>query len=144
MSDARRQKIEHSNLIEALEPELLPGRYVFVSPGAKQLQGTQVLASVREPEGLSLVLKQDDADAFGFEYGFVAAWITLRVKSALDSVGLTAVVSASLAEAGISCNVIAGLHHDHLLVPVDRADRALKVLVELQDRSIQAIPPRHP
>lgn len=123
-----------SSLIQALEPELLPGRYVFVSPADDRPHESKVLASVREPEGLSLVMKQDDADELGFEYGFVAAWIILRVESALDAVGLTAVVSVSLAEAGISCNVIAGLRHDHLLVPVNEADRALEVLVELQNR----------
>jgi uncharacterized protein len=53
------------------------------------------------------------------------------VHSALDAVGLTAAVSRALAAAGLSCNVLAGLHHDHLLVPAGRADEALAVLREL-------------
>jgi hypothetical protein len=46
-------------------------------------------------------------------------------------VGLTAAVSGVLADAGISCNILAGFHHDHLLVPEDDLDSALEVLVNL-------------
>ncbi len=38
-------------------------------------------------------------------------------------------MSTALAGAGISCDVLAGLHHDHLVVPEDRADDALEVLL---------------
>ena len=40
---------------------------------------------------------------------------------------------AALTEADISCNVLAGFHHDHLLVPLDRADDAMAVLEGLRD-----------
>lgn len=40
-------------------------------------------------------------------------------------------MSGALAAAGISCNVIAGWAHDHLLVPHDEGERALRVLREL-------------
>jgi hypothetical protein len=48
----------------------------------------------------------------------VAVWprITLRVSSALEEISLTAAASRVLADAGISCNVIVGAAHDHLLV----------------------------
>ena len=88
-------------------------------------------ASVVEPEGLSLVVCQEDADRLGLRYDFVARWIMLTVHSSLSAVGLTAAVSAALAEVGISCNVIAGRHHDHLLVPAARADDALATLARL-------------
>lgn len=117
-------------LLAGLSAQLRPGRYVFatcaVVPG-----GVQVLASVVEPEGPSLVMSQEDADRAGLAYDFVAAWITVGVPSALHAVGLTAAVSTALAGAGVSCNVIAGRHHDHLLVPDDRAQDALGVLREL-------------
>ena len=51
--------------------------------------------------------------------------ITLRVGSALTDVGLTALFSRTLADAGISCNVIAGLAHDHLFVGWEQGPRAL-------------------
>jgi hypothetical protein len=67
----------------------------------------------------------------GWPILFSAAWITLTVHSDLQSVGLTAAVSAALAEAEISCNVVAGVHHDHLFVPVARAEEAVAVLKRL-------------
>jgi hypothetical protein len=47
----------------------------------------------------------------------MAVWprITLRVSSAPET-GLTAAVSRVLADAGISCTVIAGAGHDQLLL----------------------------
>jgi hypothetical protein len=91
-----------------------------------------VLASVNEPEGLSVVLRRADADERSLPYRFVAAWIRLDVHSALDAVGLTAAVSSCLAAAGMSCNVIAGRYHDHLLVPHGRAAEALALLDQLR------------
>jgi hypothetical protein len=85
-------------------------------------------ATVVEAEGTTLVVTQEEADRLGLRYEFVAAMITLRVHSSLESVGLTATVSSALAEAGISCNVIAGYHHDHLFVPCDRGGEAMELL----------------
>jgi hypothetical protein len=94
-------------------------------------------AAVREAEGLTVVLPRAEADKEGLSYDFVAAWITLEIHSALEAVGLTAAVSRALTDARISCNVLAGFHHDHLLVPVAEAARALEVLAELSARSRQ-------
>lgn len=118
-----------SVLLARMAAELLPSRYVFATiPAAELTPEVGVLASVVEPEGLSLVTTQEQADQAGLSYDFVAGWITLRVHSALHAVGLTAAVSTALAGAGISCNVIAGHHHDHLLVPIDRSTDALVIL----------------
>lgn len=65
----------------------------------------------------------------------MAGWITLRIHSALDAVGLTAAVAQALAEYGLSCNVVAGFHHDHLFVPHERAAEAVALLEQLADRS---------
>lgn len=116
-----------ATLLETMSPVRRPGRFVFVT-AEQRPAGLEVFASVVEPEGLSLVVGQDDADRMSLAYDFVAAWIVLEVQSALSAVGLTATVSTALAEAGISCNVVAGRHHDHLLVPLDRADEAMAVL----------------
>jgi hypothetical protein len=90
--------------------------------------GVDAAATVREDEGLTVVLSRPDADRLGLTYDFVAAWITLTVDSSLAAVGLTAAVSGVLTDAGISANVIAGFTHDHLFVPVDRADDAMRAL----------------
>ena len=119
-------------LLANMDAELLPGRYVFSTvPGPEAMRDIEVIATVAEPEGLSLVTTREEADRTGLAYDFVAGWITLRVRSALHAVGLTAAVSTALASAGVSCNVIAGYHHDHLLVAFDRAQDALSILLEL-------------
>lgn len=115
-------------LLAALEPELREGEYVFVSLPGDPPQGSRPVASVREPEGTTYVIERGCADAAGLRYDFVAAWIILTAHSGLDAVGLTAAVAARLADAGISCNVVAGAYHDHLFVPADRARDALATL----------------
>ena len=47
--------------------------------------------------------------------------------------GLTAVLSRVLTEHHISCNVLAGYFHDHILVPWERADEAIQALELLAD-----------
>lgn len=117
-------------LLRSIRPERQPGRFVFATV-AQAPDGVEPVACVREPEGLSIVLAQDDADHLGLPYDFVAAMITLRVHSSLDAVGLTAAVASTLAEAGISCNVVAGYFHDHVFVPIEHADRATHLLKAL-------------
>lgn len=120
-------------LLASLDPVRRPGTYVFAVLSEDALLEPRMLeATVREHEGLTVVLRRERADALGLAYDYVAAWITLRVHSALDAVGLTAAVSAALADVGLSCNVIAGYHHDHLLVPADRADEAMSALSNLR------------
>jgi hypothetical protein len=116
-------------LLASLEPVLRPGSFVFATvPDESLLEGVPVDALVREDEGLTVVLPRERADALGLEYDYVAAWITLRVYSALDAVGLTSAIAETLADAGMSVNVLAGYHHDHLLVPADRGHEALGLL----------------
>jgi uncharacterized protein len=98
--------------------------------------GAEPLATISEDEGLTVVIEPDRADRAGWHYDFVAAMITLGVGSRLDAVGLTAVVSSVLARAGISCNVMAGYFHDHLFVPVERAEEALALLDRLSSGNL--------
>ncbi|HSK32029.1 MAG TPA: ACT domain-containing protein [Propionicimonas sp.] len=118
-----------SELLRGLHPEVRPGSFVMVSTNSET--GLAALASVDEEEGTSLVLEQHKADAFRLEYTSVFAWITLTVHSSLEAVGLTAAVANTLASAGIACNVLAGFHHDHLLVPINRVDDAMAALSRL-------------
>ncbi|MBM9618363.1 ACT domain-containing protein [Streptomyces zhihengii] len=118
-------------LLSGMRPLLRPGRYVFTTVDGGVPEGTAPVVTVTEEEGLTLVVTQEEADAAGLAYDYVAGWITLRVHSALDAVGLTAEVSRALAGAGLSCNVVAGFHHDHLFVPHEHAERAVEVLGEL-------------
>ena len=119
-------------LLAKLQPALDPGRYAFVAlPAGHALDPTHVVASIREPEGLSVILPEQVALDLGLPIAFTAAWITLTVHSDLAAVGLTAAFSQALGQAGISCNVVAGVHHDHLFVPVDAAQSAMDTLQAL-------------
>ncbi|MFE0778816.1 ACT domain-containing protein, partial [Streptomyces sp. NPDC058861] len=124
-----------SRLLAGLRPELDPGRYVFTTVDGPAPAGLAPVVTVAEPEGLTLVVRQEEADAASLAYAYVAGRITLRVHSALDAVGLTAAVARELADAGLSCNVVAGFHHDHLFVEHARAEEALDVLNRLAERS---------
>jgi uncharacterized protein len=121
-------------LIRSMRPEARDGEFVIASVPALHIVGLPAEAIIHEDEGPTVVLRREDADRFEIAYDFVAAWITLTVHSSLEAVGLTAAFSTALADAGISCNVLAGFHHDHLLVPADRRDDALEVLGALSEQ----------
>jgi hypothetical protein len=113
-------------MISDIRPDLFPEPYVFAVGEAPA--GVTPFAVIREDEGVTLILTRADADQAGLAYDYVAARITLRVGSALTDVGLTALFSRVLADAGISCNVIAGLAHDHLFVAWPQGPQALTLL----------------
>ncbi|WP_342247141.1 ACT domain-containing protein [Pseudomonas sp. OTU5201] len=118
-----------STLIRNMSPQLNPGQYVFCTlEDAARLQGSAPLGSFREREGLTVILERSEADRLGLTYDYSAAWITLEVHSSLSAVGLTAAFAGALAQAGISCNVVAGYFHDHLFVASADAERALSTL----------------
>ena len=116
-----------TTLLATMSPHLNDGSYVFVlAAGPDGVEDAVV--TVAEPEGLTLVLPRERADELGLAYDFVASWITLSIHSALDAVGLTAAFSAALTREGISANVVAGYFHDHLFVPEERRDDAMRAL----------------
>jgi uncharacterized protein len=119
-------------LLRELQPERRDGEYVFVSVADVPV-GASLVALVREDEGTTLVLTLEEARRLDLASDDVdpMAMITLRVHSALTAVGLTAAVASTLAARSISCNVVAGFHHDHLFVPADRAADAIAALHEL-------------
>jgi hypothetical protein len=121
-----------STLLASLSPRLNSGRYVFCSvPQPTVVQVAAALGSFREAEGTTLILAREEAERLGLAYDYLAAWITLEVHSSLAAVGLTAAFATALAGEGISCNVIAGYHHDHLFVAEADAERAMAALQRL-------------
>ena len=111
-----------SRLLRGLTPRLYPDRYTFAETAESVLAEGQ-FALVREDEGLTSI----HADQLG-----QWARISLEIHSSLDAVGLTGVMASRLADLGISVNIIAALHHDHLFVPWDRREEALECLQSLQ------------
>lgn len=122
-----------SVLLRTMEPVLNPGIFVYASINDNiSIDPALVLASIREPEGLSVIMYATDALRYKLPTLFRCSWITLTVNSDLQAVGLTAVFSTALASAGISCNVVAGAYHDHIFVPVHAAEKAMEELRSVQ------------
>ena len=123
-------------MLSGMDPELDETRYRYVSVAADNATPIieQAFAILREDEGVSAIVPQALADELEAD-GPLFARITLRVFSDLEGVGLTAAVATALAAEGIACNVVAALHHDHLLVPADKADQAISALKELQSKA---------
>jgi hypothetical protein len=125
-----------ATLCATIEPEMAQPVYVYCSfPDFALPAGLSAIFTFREVEGLTAVVDLQDADHYALPHTFESRLITLKVHSSLEAVGFLAVVSAHLARAGIPCNAIAGYYHDHILVPVDRADEALIVLDEVRRSS---------
>lgn len=124
-------------LLRSVEPVLHDGVYAYcLVPHGTDVQSFAPIATVAEDEGMSLIVKEDIARAAGLALKFRAAWITLSVHSDLHAIGLTAAFSSALARAGISCNVVAGIFHDHIFVPVELGGQALQVLRDLQKEAM--------
>lgn len=65
----------------------------------------------------------------GLEVGDVAyRLITLEIEFTLDVVGILALITPALAEAGIPILALSAFSRDHFLVPEDHADEAMRVL----------------
>jgi len=128
-----------NTLLKNMTPVLNDEEYVFVT-----LEGfygdyshLKPLCSFNEKEGLTLIIPKLEAELHGMASDGVFKYITLEVHSSLNAVGLTAAVSARLADNEISANVVAAFYHDHIFVQAEHADRAFMLLKEL---SVQSLP----
>ncbi len=128
-------KTDLSEILDTINPILVPGDYVFCNvPGQYgEYAALEPVASFMEKEGLTLVLPLANAKKAGIGYESVFRMITLSVHSSLDAVGLTAAVATRLTEHGISANVFAAFYHDHIFVQSDKADLAVSVLADLSN-----------
>jgi uncharacterized protein len=122
-----------ATLLRTMNPVRHEGVFAFVSvPAATDLRGLPAVATMREDEGLTVILPEAVARQRKFSILFRTAWITLAVASDLQAVGFTAAVAKALAAAGIACNMIAGAHHDHVFVPIEQSAQAVAALRALQ------------
>ncbi|PRX27293.1 hypothetical protein B0G75_11561 [Paraburkholderia sp. BL18I3N2] len=121
-----------AKLCATLSPVMAEATYVYCSfPEFTVPTGLLAFCIIREREGLTAIIERDEALRRGLAYTYDARLITLSVHSSLEAVGFIAVISRKLAGAGISCNVIAGYYHDHILVPVEKAEEAMTLLLEI-------------
>ena len=110
------------------------GEYVFCSIiDINKISINNIICSFKESEGYSIIIPKEEAIKNNLQFYFVSAWITLEIDSTLESVGITSAFSKKLTKAGISCNVIAAYHHDHIFVPYLDKHKAMKILSDMYE-----------
>lgn len=123
------------DMLQNLSVSRRAGTWTMVSvdqaAGAPVELSTDIAAVITEAEGITAITTVEEAERRGWDIEFRAAWLTLEIHSSLEGVGLTAAVSAALADHGIAANMVAGYYHDHILVPEARADEAMVLITEL-------------
>ncbi len=126
-----------AELLASMDPLLDDSTYlVMTGPRGLDTRALDPVATVVEHEGTTVIIdaqRRDEAVALGCTPHDPPPMsrITLRVHSSLLAVGLTAAVATALAAHDISCNVVAGYFHDHLLVPAARGQDAVQALAAL-------------
>jgi uncharacterized protein len=135
-----------SELLARMQPVLNDGVYVYASIAhSADTRALAPIVTVSEPQGLTVVVREDIAKATALDALARVAWISLHVQSDLQAIGFTAAFSSALGAAGISCNVVAGAYHDHIFVPADLAETAMNTLqamsaTSMLDRSQAKLP----
>lgn len=129
-----------NTLLVSMKPALDPREWVYCSVDRSFLSTAhRPLFVFHETEGTTVVIERALAESLGLEYAFVSRRITLRVHSDLEAVGFVAAVSNALAKHMIPANVVSAFYHDHLFVPVDRAEEALHVLETLSAERARSV-----
>jgi len=120
-------------LLRLMRPALAPATYVYCTVAAERADALTFRPAclIVEDEGVTVVCTAQQAEQAGLDGHFPCRRITLTVHSSLEAVGLTAAVATALSESGISANVVAGYHHDHVFVPAASAQDALVLLTGL-------------
>ncbi|MGD8750970.1 MAG: ACT domain-containing protein [Anaerolineales bacterium] len=126
-------------LLANMEPELQEGDYVFCSLSPDSFKDLKVepLGWFRETEGITLILERELAARAGLKFQGLWRMITLQVHSSLEAVGFLAAVTAKLASAGVSVNPVSAYYHDHLFVPAEKGELALKLLGDLIGEAVE-------
>ncbi len=122
-------------LLSSMDPNLHDETYGFLTfKRSGNLQDFSMLHPImtfQEAEGTTLIAPIKEMDAQGLSYEFPCSMITLNIHSSLEAVGFLAVITTHLAKINVGVNPVSGFFHDHLFVPVDRADEVMKSLREL-------------
>ncbi len=122
-------EIDLDVMLATLAVQRRPGVFTYI---AVEVPTPGLLAAahavVKEGSLTTIVLPLEAAERAGQLVTVRFAWLTLTVHSSLEAVGLTAAISERLTRQNIACNVLAGYHHDHVLVPVERVDDAIAAL----------------
>ncbi len=128
-------------LLKKMKPTLQEEKYYIAAVDKSQLFGLAgymqyIVCVYLEEEGLTVVftepLLQIIEQATEEKVAGPFALITLSVNSDLMAVGFLAKISGALAKEEISVNAFSAYYHDHLLVPYEKRNAAMKALKKLQ------------
>jgi uncharacterized protein len=127
-------------LLKNMQPKMAKTKYFMASVDQGQLMALanyldHIICIYREKEGLTVVFGEEIHDEMANMTEKMAgpfALITLEVYSDLMAVGFLAKIASGLAKEKISVNAFSAYHHDHLLVPWERKEDALKALERLR------------
>ena len=119
-----------NTLLASMHPVLREGEFVFctVPPSHRPSLRIFPIGQFLEDEGMTLILKREEAEHCRLSYDYVSRMITLSVHSSLSAVGFLAAIATRLAAQGISVNPVSAYYHDHLFVPSDRAEDTMHIL----------------
>lgn len=120
-------------LLLRMKPKLSAEEYIFCTIAEERFRSSNVkpICTFREKEGVTAIIERRSAEAGSIRYSIAWKMITLTVHSDLEAVGFLAAVTGRLAREGISVNVVSAVRHDHLFVPSNMAEKAMKALREL-------------
>jgi hypothetical protein len=133
---ARGQRDLHA-LLKTMTPVLQEGEYVFCTLSEAEFAclSERPLGMFREAEGITVILRWDQAMEANLAVGPRWRLITLSVHSDLEAVGFLAAIATALAAVNISVNAVSAYFHDHLFVPSPGAEVALQRLMELSHQA---------
>lgn len=117
-------------LLKDMRPALHDGSYVFLtSPdGFSPAVQKDAIMIFRETEGITAIVREITAKTLQKDLQPQWAMITLTIHSDLNAIGFLAAITAKLAQAGISVNPVSAYYHDHLFVPWEKREKAMKIL----------------
>ncbi|MEL6289861.1 MAG: ACT domain-containing protein [Pseudomonadota bacterium] len=121
-----------ARLLATTRVSVAPETYVFATTTEQvNIAALAPRMVFEEAEGTTLVVAEEVARRHRLPATFPSRMLTLDVHSALAAVGYMAAISRVLADAGIPSNPVAGYFHDHLFIPLDRMDDAVRVIEAL-------------
>ena len=121
-----------TTLLGSLSANLAEGVFVFATlPGQRVPNGVSPRMMFQEAEGVTLILRREEAIAQGLEFEFPSRMITLDIHSSLEAVGFIAHIAGVLAQHDMGVNPVSAFYHDHLFVPEDRAEDAMEILAQI-------------
>jgi hypothetical protein len=126
------------NLLANMKPLVHEGEFVFCTVSPKSFAHLRVepIGWFQEPEGITIIIDRDMADRERMKYESAFRMISLTVHSSVEAVGFLAAITRKLASAGVGVNPASAYYHDHLFVPSDKTEMAMRLLNEMMHNSV--------